>query len=107
MALRVPNLPLGLSLSYAFQAGIANEKRPQRGKPIHPIPFRKAKLTTVRQAHSSGRTGILQNENCCNLDDLRKENLNKGVDFDTLRQANLDKDAVNLDDLREENLDKD
>ena len=37
MALRVLNLPLGLSLS----------------KPIHP-------------STSSGRTGILQNENCCN-----------------------------------------
>jgi hypothetical protein len=44
MALRVLNLPLGLSLS----------------KPIHPIPCGKAKPTT-----SSGRTGILQNENCC------------------------------------------
>lgn len=41
------------------------------------------------------------------LSDDQLEGVAGGVNFDKLRQENLDKDAVDFDKLREENLNKD
>ncbi len=41
------------------------------------------------------------------LSDEQLKEVSGGVDFDQLRQENLDKDASRLDDIRRENLEKD